>query len=70
MNIYLFGNRISGSVERSIRSLGSWAGITGDEIGEITPEMLRSGAWKGRSFRAYNIQVPPSRALVGRRNPY
>lgn len=46
------------------------SGITGDEIGEITPELLRSGAWKGKQFRAYNIHVPPSRALVGRRNPY
>jgi phenylalanyl-tRNA synthetase alpha chain len=46
------------------------AGITGDEIGSLTPEMLASGSWKGASFRSYNVKVPPSRLLVGRSNPY
>ncbi|HCM26586.1 MAG: phenylalanine--tRNA ligase subunit alpha [Treponema sp. GWB1_62_6] len=46
------------------------AGITGDEIGTLTPEMLATGAWKGASFRAYNVEVPPTRLLVGRSNPY
>jgi len=46
------------------------AGITGDEIGALTPEMLSSGAWKDKNFRSYNVQVPPSRLIVGRTNPY
>lgn len=46
------------------------AGITGDEIGTITPELLSSGEWKGAAFRAYNVKVPPTRLLVGRSNPY
>jgi phenylalanyl-tRNA synthetase alpha chain len=46
------------------------AGITGDEIGTLTPEMLAQGAWKGKSFRSYNMQVPPARLMVGRTNPY
>jgi phenylalanyl-tRNA synthetase alpha chain len=46
------------------------AGITGDEIGVLTPEMLASGSWKGKNFRSYNVQVPPSRLIVGRTNPY
>ena len=46
------------------------AGITGDEIGSLTPDLLASGAWKGASFRSYNVKVPPSRLLVGRSNPY
>ncbi|MEJ5187713.1 MAG: phenylalanine--tRNA ligase subunit alpha, partial [Breznakiellaceae bacterium] len=46
------------------------AGITGDEIGALTPELLASGAWKNGRFRSYNIQVPPTRLLVGRSNPY
>lgn len=46
------------------------AGITGDEIGTVTPELLVSGAWKGAAFRAYNVKVPPTRLLVGRSNPY
>ena len=46
------------------------AGITGDEIGTLTPELLASGAWKGAAFRSYNVKVPPTRLLVGRSNPY
>jgi phenylalanyl-tRNA synthetase alpha chain len=46
------------------------AGITGEEIGPLSPEMLESGAWKGKSFRSYNIRVPPARSIPGRGNPY
>ncbi|QQO09781.1 phenylalanine--tRNA ligase subunit alpha [Breznakiella homolactica] len=46
------------------------AGITGDEIGTLTPEMLSDGSWKGRAFRSYNVKVPPTRLIVGRTNPY
>lgn len=46
------------------------AGVTGDEIGTLTADMLTSGSWKGRAFRSYNVKVPPSRLLVGRSNPY
>ncbi|GAB1482519.1 phenylalanine--tRNA ligase subunit alpha [Treponema sp.] len=45
------------------------AGITGDEIGSLTPEMLSSGSWKGASFR-FDAKVPPTRLLIGRSNPY
>jgi len=46
------------------------AGITGVEIGQLTPELLKSGEWKGQAFRAYNINVPQAYVPVGRRNPY
>lgn len=46
------------------------AGITGNEIGELTPKMLSSGEWKNGSFRGYNIAVPPARIIPGRANPY
>jgi phenylalanyl-tRNA synthetase alpha chain len=46
------------------------AGVTGDEIGTLTAEMLESGAWKGRCFRSYNVKVPPVRLIPGRSNPY
>ncbi len=46
------------------------AGATGKEAGALTPEMLKSGEWKSVSFRRYNIDVPPTRVLVGRKNPY
>jgi phenylalanyl-tRNA synthetase alpha chain len=46
------------------------AGITGEEVGTLTAEMLESGAWKGKAFRSYNVQVPPTRLIIGRTNPY
>jgi len=46
------------------------AGITGNEIGELTPKMLASGEWKNGTFRGYNISIPPARIIPGRTNPY
>ena len=46
------------------------AGATGEEAGALTPEMLRTGAWKTARFRRYNIDVPPTRVQAGRSNPY
>jgi phenylalanyl-tRNA synthetase alpha chain len=45
-------------------------GATGEEAGALTPEILRTGAWKTLSFRRYNVDVPPTRVPAGRRNPY
>jgi phenylalanyl-tRNA synthetase alpha chain len=32
--------------------------------------MLAAGSWKGKVFRSYNVQVPPTRLTIGRSNPY
>ena len=45
-------------------------GLTGEEIGALTPELLASGEWKAKQFRSYNIGIPPKRVLPGRKNPY
>ena len=45
-------------------------GITGEEIGVLTPEVLKSGAWRQKGFRSYNLNSPPRRVLAGRKNPY
>jgi len=46
------------------------AGITGEETGALTAEMLADGSWKGKTFRSYNVKVPPTRLTPGRTNPY
>ncbi|MGP1437547.1 MAG: phenylalanine--tRNA ligase subunit alpha [Treponema sp.] len=46
------------------------AGITGEEAGQLTQEMLKTEEWKSKTFRAYNINLPPARMLLGRTNPY
>ena len=45
-------------------------GVTGEEVGSLTPEMLADGSWKNKAFRSYNVNTPPSRVLMGRHNPY
>ena len=41
-----------------------------EEVGALTPAMLADGSWRQVSFRRYNLNSPPGRVLVGRRNPY
>jgi len=45
-------------------------GITGDEIGTLTPQMLETGSWKDKAFRSYSVKTPPTRLTPGRSNPY
>jgi phenylalanyl-tRNA synthetase alpha chain len=69
--IFAFTTAEDGSVpaEEAAAALRA-AGITGDEIGTLTPEMLEAGSWKGKTFRSYNVKVPPTRLVPGRTNPY
>ncbi|MGM0431111.1 MAG: phenylalanine--tRNA ligase subunit alpha [Spirochaetota bacterium] len=46
------------------------AGLTGEELGAVTPSLLASGKWRGKTFRSYSLSTPPSRVLLGRKNPY
>ncbi len=55
---------------REVREQLRSSGLSGEEAGALTPEMLRGGEWKKLTFRAYNIRVPPTRVLMGRKNPY
>lgn len=45
-------------------------GVTGEEVGQLTPQLLASGKWKSATFRPYNVTAPSTRLLMGRRNPY
>lgn len=45
-------------------------GLTGEEISRLTPEMLREGAWRGKSFRQYSFDIAPPRKLLARKHPY
>lgn len=46
------------------------AGVRGDEVSALTPEMLKTGSWKGKRFRKYNITLEPVRRFPGRLHPY
>lgn len=53
-----------------VKNLLAKSGATGEEIGQLTPELLKSGAWEKRGFRSYNLNMPPVRVMLGRKNPY
>jgi phenylalanyl-tRNA synthetase alpha chain len=46
------------------------AGVSGEEAGVLTPEMLAKGSWKNVSFRRYNVNSPAPRMISGRTNAY
>ncbi|GHV85221.1 phenylalanine--tRNA ligase alpha subunit [Spirochaetia bacterium] len=60
----------NGSDRDALAAALTAAGITGEEAGALTAEMLAAGSWKGRQFRSYNVKVPPTRLIPGRTNPY
>ena len=69
--VYGFAVADDGSVPAELAAVAlRAAGITGDKIGALTPRMLETGSWKGKSFRSYNINTPPVRLSPGRSNPY
>ncbi len=45
-------------------------GTPKEEISQLTPEMIKDGSWTGKSFRKYNITLPPPRVSAGRKHPY
>ncbi len=62
-------NKLTDKITEVVEALKA-AGITGNEIGEVTPPMLANGDWKKGTFRGYNISIPPARIIPGRTNPY
>ncbi len=46
------------------------ANITGEELGELTPQIIANGQLKTSSFRPYNVNAPIAKLVPGRLNPY
>jgi len=57
-------------VSDDIISLLKREGVTGDEIGCLTPEMIQNGSWKDKNFRRYALDLQPSPPQAGRIHPY
>ncbi|HUX39798.1 MAG TPA: phenylalanine--tRNA ligase subunit alpha [Rectinemataceae bacterium] len=53
-------------VARALDSLG----LTGEELGAVTSDILARRSWEGAAFRPYNVKSPTARLIPGRRNPY
>jgi phenylalanyl-tRNA synthetase alpha chain len=41
-----------------------------EDITQLTGQMLKSGEWKGKIFRPYNIEKPPRRIYPAKAHPY
>ncbi len=44
------------------------SGVKG--IGDVTPELLASDAWKTATFRPYNVDIEPAYRNYGKKHPY
>jgi len=42
----------------------------GEEVSQLTPELLKDGSWRTKRFRQYTISLRPPRIAGGRRHPY
>ena len=49
---------------------GRLSADTGEEVSQLTPELLKDGSWRTKRFRKYSISLRPPRVAVGRRHPY
>jgi phenylalanyl-tRNA synthetase alpha chain len=45
-------------------------GLSGDEISQLTPEMLKERNWIGKKFRRYNLKIPAPHIIIGIKHPY
>lgn len=55
---------------REIREILIKENITGEEISQITPEILKEKKWKNKKFRRYDLSIPAPHTVVGRKHPY
>lgn len=40
------------------------------EIAQLTPDMIKTGAWKSKPFRRYDVNVPAPKIYGGKKQPY
>jgi phenylalanyl-tRNA synthetase alpha chain len=43
---------------------------TEDEVSQLTPDLLKEGAWRTKRFRQYTISLRAPRIAAGKRHPY
>ncbi len=58
--------RITSVGSEAIETVESQEGL----IGDLSPEILKSGSWEGGRFRSYNLSGPVPRIFPGKKHPY
>jgi len=41
-----------------------------EELAQLTPELLRTGAWRGRTFKTYDVNLPSKEEFPAKIHPY
>jgi len=41
-----------------------------EEIAQLTPDLIKSGEWKNRTFRKYDVKAPAPVTYAGKKQPY
>jgi phenylalanyl-tRNA synthetase alpha chain len=41
-----------------------------EELAQLTPELIRTGAWKGRKFKTYDVNLPSKEEYPAKIHPY
>ncbi|MGB2841178.1 MAG: phenylalanine--tRNA ligase subunit alpha [Halobacteriota archaeon] len=41
-----------------------------EEIAQLTPELIRTGSWKGRKFKQYDVNLPSKETFPAKIHPY
>jgi phenylalanyl-tRNA synthetase alpha chain len=52
------------------RDLTAQGLVLEEEIAQLTPDLLKSGAWKGKKFRPYRLDVTPKPVYGAKIHPY
>jgi phenylalanyl-tRNA synthetase alpha chain len=46
------------------------ASTNSKEIAQLTPEIIKTGEWKSKSFRKYDVSAPAPKTYAGKKQPY
>jgi phenylalanyl-tRNA synthetase alpha chain len=58
------------AIRSKIGEIDKLLSVGTEGIGDLTPELLASGAWKEESFRPYNVGITPAFSNYGKKHPY
>jgi phenylalanyl-tRNA synthetase alpha chain len=67
---------LSAEIERSIaiteagQELVAQGILVEEELAQLTPELIRTGSWKGRKFKRYDVNLPSKEEFPAKIHPY
>jgi phenylalanyl-tRNA synthetase alpha chain len=44
--------------------------LKSEEIAQLTPEIIKTGDWKNKNFRRYDVKAPAPKSYAGKKQPY